>query len=642
MILLTVRELSRQFDTEPVFANVTFDVHSGERIGLVGPNGTGKTTLLRILAGFDDADVGSVERHPTTDIALLEQEMHFESARTLFEEARSGLSHLYQKQDDAERLAEAIAAETDDANRERLQRRYDSAQEELDRLGAYNVDHRVREVLRGLGFQTDEYDKPLVEFSGGQQNRAILARLLLRSPGVMLLDEPTNHLDIVATEWLEGYLSRCESAVILVSHDRYFLDRVTTRIFEMNNARLTSYTGNFSAYWRQRDERATLLERTFEKQRDLIAKTENFIRRNKYGQKHAQAADREKKLERINQVELPNEIATPAMTFGSPSRTGDWVIDATSISKGFDTVLFEDLTLRIHRGDRIGILGPNGSGKTTLLRTLVADLAPDAGSVRFGTGVKVGYFDQHLSSVKADIDAVEAVRPHNQPEFTPAMARSLLARFGIRGDLALQKVGAMSGGEKSKVALAKVAAQNVNLLVLDEPTNHLDLWARESLERALGEFDGTLIFVSHDRYFVDRVAAHVIVLEPDRWRFYEGNYSRYVEFRKNQSLEASLSGTGSGTEHVNRSTEASASISAAPENALKPKRKRRFPYRKASELEAEIAGREEQLEQLKASLADPETHRDGERAKRTLQAFEQTQKELEEFYAHWEEAVELN
>lgn len=643
MILLTIRDLSRQFDVDPVFRDVTFDVRAGEKIGLVGPNGTGKTTLLKILAGQDEPDTGQIERHSGSTISLLEQDAQFAEGQTLLQEAKSGLAHLYGLQSEAIELAEQMANVEDDKELARLQKRYDDLQHELEKHDAYHIDHRVDEVLNGLGFTEEEYDRPLSSFSGGQQNRVLLARLLLRAPDVMLLDEPTNHLDIAATEWLESWLSRLEQAVILVSHDRYFLDRVTTRILEMHQSRVTDFKGNFSAYWKQREERAKVLERTYEKQQEFIAKTEDFIRRNKYGQKHAQAADREKKLERLDRVEQMQDFQEFAMGFSEPTRTGDWVIEATGVSKGFtDEPLFCDLTLRINRGDRIGILGPNGSGKTTLLRTLIGELEPTTGNIRLGTNVKIAYYDQQLKSVDPNLDAVEAIRPPGNPDITPGTLRNVLARFGIRGDQGFQTVGSMSGGERSKVALARIAAMDVNVLILDEPTNHLDLWARSSLEDTLKTYAGTLLFVSHDRYFLDRVASNVIVLDNGDWKFYEGNYSDYVQFTKNRAAESvTMDAPSSST----RESKKSADPELKESNNRKSKdskRKRKFPYRKVADLEAEISEYEELVERLQGDLGDPEVLRDGERVKDTMDAFEDAQQHLEELYEHWEEAVELN
>ncbi len=642
MILLSVRGISRQFDAEPVFRDVTFEVRTGEKIGLVGPNGTGKTTLLRILSDLDEADTGQIECHPSSSVALLEQEPDFSPGRTLIEEAKSGLGHLYRLQAQATVLAEQIAGESDPQLLERHQRHFDRLQEELRQRDAYNIDHRVTGVLAGLGFHEHQYERPLEEFSGGEHSRVLLARMLLRAPQVMLLDEPTNHLDIAATEWLESYLSRRHQAVVLVSHDRWFLDRVTNRTLEMHDGRLRSYPGNFSAYWKLREERNTVLKRTHQKQQDEIAKAEEFIRRNKYGQKHAQAADREKKLQRIGPLETQKDFLELSMTFRTASRSGDWVIDAVGIAKGFGKPLFRDVTLRIHRGDRIGVLGPNGSGKTTLLRTLLGELDPDFGTVRLGTGVKIGYFDQQLANIDADGDAIEVIRPAGNPDVTSGQLRNILARFGIRGDLALQKVGRMSGGERNKVALAKQAAADVNLLVLDEPTNHLDLWARASLESALKAFDGTLLFVSHDRYFLDRVATSVIVLEPDRWRFHEGNYSDYVAFVRNRTADDTSEGTA-GTESADGPETGSKPAAVTRNNREKSsRRKRKFPYRKVTDLEAEIAEHEQLLEQLEADLVNPEIHRNGERIKGTTVQYDQTKAELESLYEHWEEAIELN
>jgi len=635
MILLSARELSRQFDAEPVFENVTFDVRPGEKIGLVGPNGVGKSTLLRILAGLDDPDVGSVERHGSTHVAMLEQQAEFSAERTLLDEAKAGLGELYRLQQELVDLAEKIAAEKEPSTRERWQRRYDTVQQELHRLDAYNIDHRVDQVLQGLGFTPDQYDRPMTTFSGGQQNRVLLARLLLASPNLMLLDEPTNHLDISTTEWLESYLANSSQAMIVVSHDRYFLDKVTNRILELNRQSITDYPGNFSAYWRQREERMIVQQRLYEKQQEEIADLEDFIRRNKYGQKHAQATDRERKLERIERVERPQDFSTVPMGFGKASRTGDWVIDAQGLTKGFGgTPLFQDVTLRIHRGDRVGIFGPNGSGKTTLLRTLIGELSPDAGSVRFGTGVQIGYFDQQLESVPDDLDAIEAIRPANRPEITPGQLRDVLARFGLRGDIVFQKVSTMSGGERSKVALSRLAVLDVNLMILDEPTNHLDLWACEALENSLKEFEGTLLFVSHDRYFLDRVATHVIAFEESGPRFYEGNYTAYHDFLALRAAEAAA--------EAKPAARAPEPTKAEKRAAEKPaRRKRKFPYRKVEDIEAEIAEKEALVERLQADMLRPEILRDGEAVKRIRDEYDATKAQLEQLYEHWEEAVEL-
>jgi ATP-binding cassette subfamily F protein 3 len=631
MILLTARDLSRQFDRDPLFSGLSLELRAGDRVGLVGPNGTGKTTLLHCLIGRDHPDTGEVVAPNDVTIALLEQEPDFDPGRTLLQEAKAGLAHLYQLQEAFFRLTEQLAT-APPAQQERLHKRYDDLHHELERQDAFHVEHRIDEVLSGLGFSKEDYDRPVSSFSGGQQSRIMLARILLRAPDVMLLDEPTNHLDIASTEWLEGFLNRFDKAVVVVSHDRYFLDRVTTRILELHAGRATEYRGNFSAYWRQREERLKVLEREYEKQQEFIERTEDFIRRNKAGQKSVQAKDREKKLARVERIELPQDFQEVRMAFGTASRTGDIVLDVEGLAKGFgDELLFQDITLRLLRGERLGIVGPNGCGKTTLLRTLLGELPPDVGKVRIGANVKIGYYDQQLTSVDPSLDAVEAVRPPERLDFTPGMARGLLARFGVKGELQMQTVGAMSGGEKSRVALARLAAKDVNVLVLDEPTNHLDLWARDALEQALRDFGGTLIFVSHDRYFLDRLANRVLVWGPDRWRLHDGNYTDYVEFRKRVEAPAPPDAKLKPT--------SSKPVDTKKPSASLEKPKRKFPFRTPDAIEADIAAKEDELAALEGDMMLPETLRDGEKVKAIGEQYARVKAELARLYEHWEEAT---
>ncbi|MBS0266201.1 MAG: ABC-F family ATP-binding cassette domain-containing protein [Planctomycetes bacterium] len=634
MLLLSINQVIRQFDRDPILDGVSFEVRAGEKIGLVGPNGAGKTTLMKILTGTDDPDKGECVFHAGAQAALLEQAAEFSASRTLLDEAKDGLAPLYALQREAEETALQIAAETQPAIREKLQRRYDAVQLELHRHSAYNIDHRVDEVLLGLGFTRDQYDRPITQFSGGQQNRVLLARLLLAAPDLMLLDEPTNHLDIEATEWLEGFLARCEQAILVVSHDRYFLDKVTNRTLELHAGTVDDYPGNFSKYWELKAERSELLARTFEKQQAYIDKTEDFIRRNHYSNS-VQAHDREKKLARLERVERPREIVAPAMAFGKPKRAGDWVIEANQLTKGFGTPLFTEVSLKILRGQRIGIFGPNGSGKTTLLRTLLGELTPDAGTVRFGTNVEVAYYDQQLAGIGPEVTVVDAVRPANNPAMLPAAIRDLVAKFGLRGDIVHQTVGSLSGGERSKVALAKVAALNANVLILDEPTNHLDLWSRGALEDALREFEGTVLFVSHDRYFMDRVATHIFAFEPGRWRLFEGNYTNYLASLRRAREEA-------GQAQAAAEQRAREQAASAQKPTAQTRRKRKFPYRKVEDLEVEIASIEARIAELQEQLGNPDLYRDGQKVKDVRDSFETAQATLSQLYEHWEEASELN
>jgi ATP-binding cassette subfamily F protein 3 len=631
MILLKACDLVRQFDSDPILDRVSFEVRAGEKVGLVGPNGAGKSTLFGLLAKTDSPDSGHVEYASGTRIGLLEQDPVFNPNTPLIEEVRSGLGSLFSLQEEAEATAHAIAAATDDVERMRLQKRFDQIQVDLHHQGGYAVDHRVEEVLHGLGFDDNQFGQSLGSLSGGQRNRAALARLLLARPDLLLLDEPTNHLDIAATEWLEQHLAASDQAVIVVSHDRFFLDKVTTRILELYEGTTVDYPGNFSKYWLLKEERNKVLQKTFDKQQDYIARQEEFIRRNFYGQKATQAKDREKKLERLDTVDRPREIPTPLMGFPTASRTGDWVFDVQGLAKGFAKPLFSDVTLRIPRGARVGIFGPNGAGKTTLLRTILGEIPADAGVVRRGTNVQIAYYDQNLSSVRDDDNLIEAVRPSNNPHMTPAQIRDLLARFGLRGDIVQQRVGSLSGGERSKAALAKVAALNANVLILDEPTNHLDLWACQALEETFKTFDGTLLFVSHDRYFLDRVGTSLIIFEPGRWRYYEGNYTEYLDSMarlKAEQIAAAAPVKKSAPEPVVASS-------------AKPKRKRRFPYRKIADLEQDVLAAEEKVAYLQDELANPDNHRDGERMRDLQVEYEEAEANLAQLYEHWEEEIEL-
>jgi ATP-binding cassette, subfamily F, member 3 len=629
MILLTVTDIKKRFGPEPVLDGVTFEIRPGEKVSLVGPNGAGKTTLLRIVAGKDEADSGSVEIHSSVRIEYLEQQPEWLPGRTLWDEAMTALEDLVSLARDAETVAKAIAQATDEDDRAQLNKRYDRLQYELQHHDAYHLDHKVERVLDGLGFDRASFPRPIEQLSGGQQNRLMLAKLLLREPDLMLLDEPSNHLDIEATQWLELFLSESDQAVLVVSHDRYFLDKVTNRTLELYQGTVDAYVGNFSAYWKQKAERLKVQSRTFEKQQELIAKTEDFIRRNFYGQKSAQAKDREKKLARIERVDPPREIEGPAMGFPPADRTGDIVLRAEGLAKAYDRPLFADLTFQIERGQRWGILGPNGSGKTTLLRCLIGQTMPDGGAVKSGKGVRIGYYDQLLSGLDDEQPVVEAIRPSGK-EFNEPQRRSLLARFGLTGDTVFQSVGSLSGGERSRAALAQLSATDANLLVLDEPTNHLDLWACDSLERSLNEFDGTVLFVSHDRYFLNRVADHLLVVEPNRFRVIDGNYETYLHF-----VREGLAAPATSNSKIDQAARATKQPSES-----KPKRAWRFPYRKPGEIEEEIIQCEARIEQLHVELSSPEVLRDGRRVKQVQSAIADVQQAVRTLYEHWEEAAE--
>ncbi|WP_425618537.1 ABC-F family ATP-binding cassette domain-containing protein [Anatilimnocola sp. NA78] len=636
MILLSVQDIVKHYGPEPVLDGVTFDLRPGERASLVGPNGAGKTTLMQIIAGQSEPHSGTTVIHPSARIGYLEQQPEFPAGRTVWQEASSALDELLNLSKEAEELGLAIATEQDAAARKKLELKFDFLQHQLHRHDVYQADRRIEQILQGLGFGPSTYEQPVDQLSGGQQNRLMLAKLLLTDPDLLLLDEPSNHLDIDATEWLENYLTATDQAMLIVSHDRYFLDRVTNRTLELYQGTVESYPGNFTQYKRLKGERVEVQRRTYEKQQEDIARMEDFIRKNHYGVLATQAEDRRKKLERIERVPPPREIKSPAMSFPPSARTGDIVLRVEKLSKAYDRPLFKDLTFDVLRGEKWGILGPNGAGKTTLLRCILGQTPADSGRAVIGSQVKLGYFDQHLSSVSADAEVADAIRPDHK-EFMIQQRRDLLARFGITGDTVLQKVSSLSGGERNRTALARLAAQDANVLMLDEPTNHLDLWARDALEKALREFDGTVIFVSHDRYFLNQVADKLLIVQPDRFRVIDGNYDTYLHLIKQGFALDARAGVAD-----EKKKDAATASQAAQAKEKESRRKRKFPYRKPDDIEVEIHQQEARQEALLAAFAQPDVLRDGERVKQIQSELSALEVSLPKLYEHWEEALEMN
>jgi ATP-binding cassette subfamily F protein 3 len=631
MILLSVQAVTKHFGPAPVLDGVTFDVRPGERIGLVGPNGTGKTTLLRILAGYDEADGGAVQRHPSARIGYLDQQPQFPAGKTVWQEALDALGDLLALAREAESVAHRMAVTQDEAEHARLGRRFDQLQLELQHRDGYHLDHKIEQVLAGLGLPPECFQQDITQLSGGQQNRLLLAILLLQTPDMLLLDEPSNHLDLDATRWLEDYLVETSQTLLVVSHDRYFLDKVTNRTLELFQGTVDDYVGNFSAYQRQKAERLEVQRRTYERQQAEIAKLEDFVRRHHYGQKHAQAEDRRKKLERIERVELPREIVAPPMFFPPAPRSGDIVVRIQELCKTFRRTLFADLTCDILRGEKWAVLGPNGCGKTTLLRCLLGEVTPDAGRVTLGAGVKVAYFDQHLQCIDPAQCVVDAIRPSHK-ELVEGQRRDLLARYGITGEMAFQRVSSLSGGERNRTALAYLATRDANLLVLDEPTNHLDLWARAALEHALRQFTGTVLLVSHDRYFINQVADHLIVMHASQARVILGNYDTYQHHVREGLIPDP------------RQLATSDTSNDRPRKPLRQRptrRRRQFPYRKVEDIERDIQTCETRIDAVHQALASPDL-RDGQRIRQLKAELVEQERQLETLLAHWDEASELN
>ncbi|MBY0588267.1 ABC-F family ATP-binding cassette domain-containing protein [bacterium] len=632
MIVSRLDHVSRHYASETIFDDLCAQVESGERIGLVGPNGVGKTTLLKLLAGEDKPDTGQAYRHPTASVAYLKQFREASPGRTLMEEVRSGMSYLegwYQEMVDA---GQKMAHATNDEERRAAERVYSDRQDQLHAHGGFDFEHRVEEVLFGLAFKEEQFEREITSLSGGQQRRALLAGLLLQSPDLMLLDEPTNHLDITTTQWLEEYLARQKTAMIIVSHDRYFLDKTVTKIWELQGGKLTEYPGSYSQYVHLRKERQKVNERLAQRQETEIARLEDFVRRNKAGQLSKQAKSREKMIGKMakNEIERIRDLDAPPIFFGEPSRSGDIVASARGLQKAFGAnLLFDNVDLEIERGERIGMIGPNGAGKTTMLRVLLGEEPPTKGKVKLGHNVRVGYLRQEVDDLDPTDTCLDAVRPAWKPTEKEETFRGLLARFGIGADICEQKIRTLSGGQRTRVALARICAHEVNVLILDEPTNHLDLWAVQSLEEALVDYEGTVIVVSHDRSFLNTVCEKLLVLESQRIRQIPGNYDRYVETLRAEQAAAM------------QASAASAKPKSTPPPAG-PKKKRKFPYRKAHEIEAEIGTTEKRLEELRQSTQDAAVYVDGKKLAAITDEMAQLERRLKGLMEHWEEALEFN
>ena len=643
MVLLAAEGLSKTFGDKTVLDAVDIEIRRGDHIALVGPNGAGKTTLLRILTGEQPADAGRVVTSGNTTVGYLQQHPTFAASDTLWSVAADAVGDIVALAVDAEQVAAELSVCSDQRQHERLLERLDYLQARLQHSDAYHWENRVERTLQGLGFARDWFDRPASALSGGQQNRLMLAHLLLKEPELMILDEPNNHLDIESTEWLESTLTSWPGAFLLVSHDRFFLDQVTSEVWELVDAKLDHFRGNYSAYVKQKAERLEVQRRTFEKQREEVEKLEEFIRKHHAGQKSTQAEDRRKKLQRIEIVEQPREIVAPKFRFPSATRCGDIVLRAKDLKKSYDRTLFDRLSLQIERGERFAILGSNGSGKTTLLKCLLGEVQPDAGTVSIGTNVRIGYFDQLLKQLDLGIEPLEAVRVPNR-DMNDKQRRDILAAFGLAGDVVTKPLHMLSGGERNRVMLARLSALEANFLVLDEPTNHLDLWSRQALEQAVRAFDGTVLLVTHDRYLVNAIADHVLVLRDGKASQIEGNYDDFRNWLR-QGMVVSDRGTMAVRESPKKSEPTKPTpfgTDSAAVSSGKAKRKRKFPYRKVHELETDIMQAESRLEQLQQRLLDPQTLRDGRLVKEVQQQLADQETQLATLYEHYEEACELN
>ncbi len=659
MGLIRVQDVVKQYGPQMVLRGVTLEFDSSQRVGLVGANGAGKTTLLKIIAGAVAPDEGTVTVSKGTLVGYLPQEPQLEDSHTLHDHVMGAFADLLAMEERIHHLADQLAAAPPGPQQAALMNEHARATARFDAAGGYGYEQRLAEILGGLGFSESDQRLPVTVLSGGQKCRAALARLLLNDAEFLLLDEPTNHLDIDAVRWLEKFLAGHRGGAVIISHDRYLLDRVADRIVEIDDGRARSYPGDYTSYVRTRELRALTQDRQFEKDRTFIQKEQEFIRRHMGSQRTSEARGRRTRLERrlaagefvTRRAAARAGVRIDFSDQDAGPREGEIALELAGLTKSYGArELFRDLDLQLLAGQRLGITGPNGTGKTTLLRIVLGQTAPDAGNARLAPKVRPGYFAQDVGDLDPGRTVVQEIIDA-RPAFTEAGARDYAARFLFRGDDPFKRVEQLSGGEQSRVRLMKLILRSPNMLILDEPTNHLDIPSREVLEDALSDFPGTIIAVSHDRYFLDRICNRLLVMRPGAVQAYGGNYTDYVRLietpraapaadtRQEEPRPAGKSPARPSAPHAEDGPPRDVSPSGPAASARPPSRRAkpwsRWGKMTLSELEAEVTRRGAQLEALQARYADPAVYQDRGALARLEQEIHSARAELAEAEEEW-------
>lgn len=621
MILLQAQKIARHFGADVLFEGVNLEIKSGARIGLVGRNGAGKSTILHILAGLEEPDQGKIAKQKDLSIGFLDQHTGLDSDKTIMNEMLGVFDHVIKLEKQMRQAEQAISQldhSQNDQETQALLKKYDDIQAEFTRLNGYSYMSEIKMVLHGFKFYEEDYDMPINQLSGGQKTRLALAKLLLEKKDLLILDEPTNHLDIETLAWLETYLKNYTGALLIVSHDRYFLDHVVNEIYEVSMGRVLHFTGNYSNYLKEKSELIKKQWKDYEKQQAKISKLEDFVQKNivrASTTKRAQA--RRKQLEKMDKISKPIEDNQSAhFTFEVAQQSGDIVVQSNDLYVGYDdTVLSGPIDLDIRKEDAIALVGPNGVGKSTLIKTLVDLIPPISGDIRYGTKVDTGYYDQeqeHLHPSKTVLDEIW----DDHPTVDEVKIRSFLGNFLFSGDDVEKTIRSLSGGERARVALAKLALEMNNFLILDEPTNHLDIDSKEVLENALIDFPGTLFFVSHDRYFINRMATKVIELNPDGATLYLGDYDYYLQKKEEMAILQAAEERDNQEPLAEDLSDEKTSVNQAnlDRQSLKERQKEeRKINRRIEEIEAELETIEEQTLELADLLNDPDLYEDPKR-----------------------------
>ncbi len=632
MIILQVNQLSKSFLSDEILRDVKLEIQHRDRVALVGRNGAGKSTLLKIIAGQMSYDSGEIIIPKDITIGYLEQHTGLESKRTIWEEMMTVFEPLKKQEMRLRELEQQMADPSvyeNPTNYSRIMAEYDQLQHAFKDAGGYQYEADTRSVLHGMKFYPDMYDQPVSSLSGGQRTRLALAKLLLSKPDLLILDEPTNHLDIETLSWLENYLKSYSGAILMVSHDRYFLDQIVNIVYEVSRGRVTKYVGNYSDYLDQKAKQYERDLKMYEQQQDEKAKLEEFIQKNIARASTSKLAkSRRKMLERMQWMDAPaGDERSAKFGFDIERQSGNDVLSVDDLAIGYDEhhIVSRNINLRIFRQDRVAIVGPNGVGKSTFLKTIVKDLPALSGNIRYGTNVKIGYYDQDQAKLHRNKTVLNDLWDE-WPLLPEKEIRTVLGQFLFSGDDVLKPVNALSGGEKARLALAKLMMQKANFLVLDEPTNHLDLDSKEVLENALMDYPGTILFVSHDRYFINKIATKVVELSSTGTFEYLGDYDYYVE-KKQELMELAEMNAAKQAEKQETKTDHSSMA-----NAKEIRKRERQIQRKLEEIEKDMSQIENKINDIELELCKPEIFSDYEKAlelQNELDSLKQTHSELE-------------
>jgi len=638
MALLDVRNIYKTYADKSILEGVSLQINPGERIGLVGTNGSGKTTLLKVITGDEEPDKGEVFIGKGLSLGYLSQKAGFLPQASLQDVLTEALQEVYLIKDEMARLEKEMSLSVikKETVLNPLIEKYGELSHLYEEKGGYLLENRLKMIALGLGFQEADLQRQVDNFSGGEKTRTQLAALLLREPDLLLLDEPTNSLDAESVEWLENYLGNWRGALLVVSHDRFFLDRVVGQIAVLENRTLRSYRGNFSSCLAQRELERNTLEKAYKKQEAAVKKDQAFIRNASADQRtKRQARSREKRLEKFDLVKKPEKAPSWKARFDFAGRGSRSVVTFEAVSKYFGrSPIFTDASFEINWGDRVAVVGPNGAGKTTLLRIITGEELIESGIVRIGSGSRIAYFDQEQKTLKSELTVLENIMEASG--MGESEARSYLGGYLFRGEEVFKKVEALSGGEKSRLALAKMSLEDSNFIIMDEPTNHLDIWGIEELKTALSGFPGTLLIVSHDRFFISHTATKILEVRDKRVKLYKGSYLEYREIKLKEKEREINDFYPSNELKKKQRRDKKEKEKAKREEIMALRRQKRNLSRSITEMEEKIALGENKISCLEEQLAEPGIYDDFNRVRRLLEELSQTKDQVGALYEEWE------